>query len=211
MQRYNEDGSEYGGERQVNTTVANSQDGGEVVPLNDGGYIVVWSSSEQDGSGSGVYMQRFNADGTTNGGETLVNTYTQDRQSLPSIASLKDGGFVVSWDSMDQDGSGAGIYSQRYDADANPYKTSTYETQEDTAVTIEASSILANDTDVVSIKEVTATNNTHGTVSLDGNGNIVYTPEANYHGEISFSYTGTDAAGNTDTAIVTVFVRTDGR
>ncbi len=50
------------------------------------------------------------------GGEFQVNTYTTDFQGTPSITGLSDGGFVVSWTSLGQDGSLAGVYAQRYDA-----------------------------------------------------------------------------------------------
>jgi len=39
----------------------------------------------------------------------------------------------------------------------------------------------------------------HGTVTLDANGDFVYTPNANYHGWDTFSYTVTDADGGTVT------------
>ncbi len=39
----------------------------------------------------------------------------------------------------------------------------------------------------------------HGTVTLDANGDFVYTPNANYHGWDNFSYTVTDADGGTVT------------
>lgn len=34
----------------------------------------------------------------------------------PSIATLQDGSIVVTWSTLGQDGSGWGIYGQRYDA-----------------------------------------------------------------------------------------------
>jgi hypothetical protein len=83
-------------------------------------------------------------------------------------------------------------------------------TYEDTSLTIPASDLLANDTDVdgdtLTITDVTATENTHGTVSLDEDGNVVFTPEANYNGEASFTYTISDGNGGTDTATVTLHV-----
>ncbi len=81
---------------------------------------------------------------------------------------------------------------------------------EDTSLTINASDLLANDTDAdgdtLSISAVTATDDTHGVVSLDDGGNIVFTPEENYHGEASFRYTVSDGNGGFDTAMVTVNV-----
>ena len=45
-----------------------------------------------------------------------MNTYTRGRQRNPSVAALKDGGFVIAWDSNHQDGSSYGVYAQRYNA-----------------------------------------------------------------------------------------------
>jgi hypothetical protein len=46
-----------------------------------------------------------------------VNTYTLNDQTLPVIAGLTDGSFVVVWQSYDQDGPGTiGVYGQRYAA-----------------------------------------------------------------------------------------------
>jgi hypothetical protein len=53
-QRFAADGSESGTEFIANTTPANSQDRPAVAGL-DGGFVVVWQSRYQDGSGSGVY------------------------------------------------------------------------------------------------------------------------------------------------------------
>ena len=53
----------------------------------------------------------------TLGSEILVNTETASSQRQPSVAALSGGGFVVTWETRDQDGDGAGIYGQRYDAD----------------------------------------------------------------------------------------------
>jgi len=38
-------------------------------------------------------------------------------QFHPNVGSLTDGGFVVAWESYLQDGSGYGIYSNKFDKD----------------------------------------------------------------------------------------------
>jgi outer membrane protein OmpA-like peptidoglycan-associated protein len=53
---------------------------------------------------------------------------------------------------------------------------------------------------------VTATDPAHGTVVVNGDGTITYTPDPDYHGPDSFEYTVTDADGQTSTATVTVTV-----
>ena len=50
------------------------------------------------------------------GGEIQVNTYTAGNQLTPRVAGLSDGGSIVTWQSAGQDGSGLGVYAQRFDA-----------------------------------------------------------------------------------------------
>ena len=50
--------------------------------------------------------------------ELQVNTYFDRSQDSPVIASFSDGGFIVAWESYNQDGSGNGIYAQRYSANS---------------------------------------------------------------------------------------------
>lgn len=49
--------------------------------------------------------------------DTLINTYTEAKQVDPSVASLTNGSFVVTWSSLNQEiGYGSyGIYGQLYD------------------------------------------------------------------------------------------------
>ncbi|WP_374343912.1 Ig-like domain-containing protein [Azonexus sp.] len=47
----------------------------------------------------------------------------------------------------------------------------------------------------------------HGSLTFNADGSYTYTPEADYHGPDSFSYTLTDADGQSDTATVTITVR----
>ncbi|HZF36175.1 MAG TPA: cadherin-like domain-containing protein [Candidatus Angelobacter sp.] len=78
---------------------------------------------------------------------------------------------------------------------------------EDTALVITPATLLANDSDVdgnpLSISSVG--NATHGTVALN-NGNVVFTPAANYNGPASFTYTVSDGQGGSTTATVNVNV-----
>jgi hypothetical protein len=109
----------------VNTTTADVQQtfpqSPQAVAMNaNGNYVVTWSSHNQDGSGWGVYAQRFNASGVPQGGEFLVNTFTQDDQMYFSVAMDPAGDFVITWSSHNQDGGGWGVYAQRYSASGVP-------------------------------------------------------------------------------------------
>ncbi|HRL76514.1 MAG TPA: PKD domain-containing protein, partial [Candidatus Accumulibacter phosphatis] len=110
------------GDEQVNTYEAGDQYYPRVVGLegpNAGSYVVVWRSPGEDGSGNGVFAQRYNADGVQVGTEFQVNTYASNEQTEPMVASLANGGFVVVWRSEGQDGSSGGVYAQRYGADGS--------------------------------------------------------------------------------------------
>ena len=106
-----------GPEFHINTTTLNSQENPDVAVLSDGGYVSAWGSWHQDGSGYGIYAQRFNADGSKRGGEFHVSTYTTGDQNAPHITALHDGGFAIIWSDAGQDGDGGGVYGQRYAAD----------------------------------------------------------------------------------------------
>jgi Ca2+-binding RTX toxin-like protein len=132
QQRYAADGSPTDSETRVNSYTTGGQNYPSVTALSDGGWVVTWQSTDQDGDGYGVYQQRYASDGSPSGAETLVNTYTTGIQGYTAVASLSDGGWVVTWQSYDQDGDSSGIYQQRYTSDGN---TSGSETQVNTYTT----------------------------------------------------------------------------
>ena len=125
------DGEQAGDAFQINTETYNNQEDPSIASLQDGGFVVTWESRYQDdldanGNGNsnyGIYGQRFDANGNADGAEFQVNTYTSSHQYDPSVAALKDGGFMVTWESSGQDGSGYGIYGQRFgvDGSTNPF------------------------------------------------------------------------------------------
>lgn len=114
-QVFNADGSKSGSEIHVNTHAPGNQYDPEVATLADGDFVVTWQSQDQDGSGYGVYQQRFHADGATQGAERRVNKAVSSDQDTADVAALSSGGYVVTWQSEGQDGSGGGIFSQVFD------------------------------------------------------------------------------------------------
>ena len=115
-QRYNAAGVAQGSEFRVNTTTAGDQTDPCIAMGQNGNFVITWTSAAQDGSGLGVYAQRFNSSGVVQGGEFKVNTTTAGDQSDASVASSQLGSFVVTWTSAGQDGSGLGVYAQRYNS-----------------------------------------------------------------------------------------------
>ena len=109
-----------GSEFVVNTTTTDSQDEPEVVTLSNGTFVVVWESTNQDGSGDGVYFQIFDANGVAQGSEVRANVTTTGDQDDPQIVALSDGGFAIIWESDNQDGSLSGIFGRIYDATGTP-------------------------------------------------------------------------------------------
>ena len=113
-QRFNPAGVPLGGEFMVNAWTTDDQSYPMVTVMEDDGFIVVWRSRDQDGDDFGVYGRRFSPAGLPTGTEVKVNTYTTGRQRYPTAAANPDGDLVVSWSSEGQDGSGYGVYAQRY-------------------------------------------------------------------------------------------------
>jgi Ca2+-binding RTX toxin-like protein len=114
-QRYNASGVKVGGPALVNNVTNSAQEDPTITALANGGYVVTWQSDSFDDM-SDIAAQVYNADGVKVGGELLVNTTRNGVQDSAEITALKDGGFVVSWASYGQDGSGWGGYLQRYSA-----------------------------------------------------------------------------------------------
>lgn len=91
------------------------------VAISRSGFVVVWQSSDQDGSGAGVYGQRFSADGQRLGSEFLVPSNTAGDQSIPRVAMDPNGNFIVTWTGMDpSDPSLVAVFARRFDADGRP-------------------------------------------------------------------------------------------
>ena len=114
---FGRDGQALGDEFQVNTHVESSQQMPRAAVLNDGRFLVVWQSDQQDGSKRGIFAQLFDNQGGRTGAEFMVNTHTDDEQKMPALATFEAGGFVVVGESKRQDGDNYGVYGQLFDRD----------------------------------------------------------------------------------------------
>lgn len=103
-------------EQTVATTAPGSDSYPAIAALDGGGFVVTWSS-QQDGSGYGVYGQRYDASGTAVGSSFLVNTTTSGSQVEATVTGLADGGFFVAWQS--DNSANPGIFGQRFDSQGN--------------------------------------------------------------------------------------------
>ena len=100
-QHYASDGSTRGAQFQVNTFTTHIQGNPAVAVDADGDFVVVWQSFTMflHGSRTDPYIhgQRYASDGSTQGAQFQVNTYTTNYQFRPDVAADADGDFVVVW------------------------------------------------------------------------------------------------------------------
>lgn len=95
---------------------AGSQTGVSLTAFGDGSFAAVWTESPDsqglggDGSGAGIFFQRFAPSGGMVGGLTRINTATAGDQNGADIAVLANGEAWVTW------ASGGDVYGQRVSA-----------------------------------------------------------------------------------------------
>jgi len=117
-QRYSSSGASLGPEFQVNTYTTGLQFLPSIAAIH-GGFVVVWTSRDQDGSGDGVFGQRYTDSGVPQDTEFRANAYTTGYQSDPALAATPDGEVVMVW--ADSYGEyGQGIVAQRYAGSGAP-------------------------------------------------------------------------------------------
>lgn len=113
-QVFSASGSRVGAEFLVNSQTANIQQEPVVTARPDGGFVIAWVNQDpaQDGSGSAIKAQAFDAAGARIDGEILVNTLSGGAQFLPEVATLADGRIVVAWASESGDSGGYAVRAQ---------------------------------------------------------------------------------------------------
>ena len=118
-QRFDSHGVALAGESRIDTVAGGAIAKPVTAALAGGGYVIAWHSVAADGDGLDIHAQRFAADGSATGGQAIVNTTLAGHQTSPAITATDDGGYVIAWTSTGQDGSGDGVYAQRFDAGGN--------------------------------------------------------------------------------------------
>jgi hypothetical protein len=129
-QRYDASGSPKGGEIGV-SALGTEGSLPDVAALPGGAFVVVWTTSYQDGDLTGTYARRYAASGAPVDEGFRVNTYTTGGQSQPRVAADAAGDFVVVWGGASGDDD-AGIHGQRFAASGAPlggeFRVNTYTT-----------------------------------------------------------------------------------
>ena len=111
----NADGSEKVSEFQVSSDPTGNEEWANVASDAQGRFVVVWTQPDADGNG--VFMRRFDADGSPlDVNDVQVNTHTTGRQEDARVAVNRDGRGVIVWE-----GAGAtdadGIYARTFTID----------------------------------------------------------------------------------------------
>src|SRR5687768_18383839 len=86
--------------------------------LSSGGYVVVWSDANGDGSGRSIRAERFDALGAKVGAELAVNSATAGDQMAATVIGLSSGGFAVAW--THEDPTGSDVRGRVFGADGAP-------------------------------------------------------------------------------------------
>ncbi|RXI43519.1 hypothetical protein CRU99_07140, partial [Malaciobacter mytili] len=121
VQKFNSSGAKDG--NMVKLEAPNKADGfdreSQVVGLKDGGYVVTWYGPDADGDNS-VYVQKFNSNGAKDGNIVTIEipNKTNHHEVEPQIASLRDGGYVITWAGR-VNASEVSVFVQKFDSAGN--------------------------------------------------------------------------------------------
>ena len=77
-----------------------------------GNFVITWQSEHQDGSGWGVYAQKYNDNGNPLEDEFRVNTYMEINYSTgpkPCIALSDTGDYIITWHRRNEYNSGSDL------------------------------------------------------------------------------------------------------
>ncbi len=103
----------------VNTYTTGSQSRPSVGVRADGSFVVVWEGYVDAVARADIFGQAFDNTGATVGTEFLVNTFTTGNSAQSAVSSEGDG-FIATWSSLGQDGSGDGVFARRFGVDGTP-------------------------------------------------------------------------------------------
>ncbi len=99
----------------MNTETRDVQGEPAVAAFRDGGFIVVLDLKQTGRTMARAFTPRCSmVRAEPRDVEFRVNTTTAKDQSQPVITALTPGNFVATWTSADQDGSGDGVFGQRF-------------------------------------------------------------------------------------------------
>jgi hypothetical protein len=83
-------------QQKANPAQFSTEQNSSITALDTGGFVISWESGEGSGPHD-IYCQAFNADGSKNGDQVLVNTTTAFDQIETSVTALAGGSWAVTW------------------------------------------------------------------------------------------------------------------
>jgi hypothetical protein len=78
-----------------------------------GNFVLAWEAPDTGAQGTNVFTRRFKADGSPLGPQIRANVHTKGSQKLPQVGIGADGGFIVVWQSVENDSSD--IFARRFE------------------------------------------------------------------------------------------------
>jgi hypothetical protein len=119
-QRFASDSQRAGSEFQVDTFTTRNEESPSVAMTPTGDFVVVWQARVE--FDADVFAQRWTSTGFRIGSPFQVNTVTRLAQEAPQVAVEKSGGdqFVVTWESLNQDGSYDGVFGRLFPVGPTP-------------------------------------------------------------------------------------------
>ena len=121
-QPYNEDHTTNGPKFLVSSVSSLPQENPAADGLLNCGYIIVWQKYFDSTSSYGIMARVYNKDHSSAIGPFLVNTHWTGNQKNPTVIGLPNGGYMIEWQSFNQEtsGSGYGIFARVYNKDHVP-------------------------------------------------------------------------------------------
>ena len=112
-----------GAEFRINPDATNDQKNAKVAAAGNGHFVVVWQSYTDAVQEYDIYAGIFDSLGNLQSpGAFRVNGWVSGApsQQLPDVSADALGNFVVVWQSLNQDGSGWGVYARKYNSAGSP-------------------------------------------------------------------------------------------
>lgn len=119
-QRYSAAGDRVDGAFEIASDYAAEVSVPSVAAFSDGGFVVAWQGYQNDGSGLGIFAQRFGADGSPVGAGIFVNANGFLEPQYPAVTTLANGGFAVTWRAYEIEGGAYDVWARVFDAAGEP-------------------------------------------------------------------------------------------
>ena len=188
----------------------------QAVVVNAGPQIVTpWATAISAGPNEGGQTLTFQVTNNTNAalfaaGPAVDAAGTLTYTPAPNVSGsatitlvLKDNGGTANGG---QDTSMPQTFVITVNGNAAVASADAYSTPIDTALTVAAPGVLANDTGSPAPTALKVADPSHGTVTLNADGSFVYTPTNGFVGTDSFTYSATNGAGTSAPVAVTITV-----